>query len=78
MVAKFWISTNRGPVNIAEKKLTCTTFSSIIASRNRGTKTIVHTYLSSFDNGKLSTYPSLNLTLTLPSFLGQNGSLGEG
>jgi len=28
--------------------------------------------------GKLPTYPSLKLTLTLTSYLGQNGSLGEG
>ena len=61
-----------------KKKFTCMTFPCMIASRNRGTKTIAHTYFLSLDNGKLPTYLSLNLTLTLSSYLGQNVSLGEG
>ena len=54
------------------------TFPCMIASRNRGTKTVAHTYFLSFDNGKLPTYPSLKVTLTLTSYLRQNVSLGEG
>ena len=44
-----WISTNRGPANLAEKtfKMTGMTFLYIIVLRN---KTVAHTFLPSFDN----------------------------
>ena len=44
-----WISTNRGPANMAEKtiKMTCMTFLCIIALRK---KTVAHTFLPSLDN----------------------------
>ena len=48
MVANFWISTNRGPANVAEKKTKpCLTFLCMTVLWN---KTVVDAFLPSFDN----------------------------